>query len=93
MNWKDLINSNFSRKAEIVLIGVAALVYVATVQAAEGKTLDPVILKWAIAGIIAITLTGIGAQTLLDWRWPNHDRSKLPHVPDPPAPPARENRP
>ena len=72
MKWKDLISNNFSRKAEIVLIMIAALVYVGTIQADEGKVISSEIVKLAIHGIFFIGLAGIISQTIIDWCWPKN---------------------
>lgn len=82
MNWKEIINTNFSRKAEIVLITILALVYVVTAQPPEGKALDAELVKWAIWGTIAVGLFGIAAQTLLDWKHPKNGKTNGAVIPN-----------
>jgi hypothetical protein len=70
MNWKDLISQKISRKARIVLIGIAALVYVYSQicsAAAEGKTVEPELALWTIGGIIGISIVGIAAQWSIEF--------------------------
>ena len=69
MKLTELINSNFSRKAEIVIATIAALVWVGTIQADEGKVIFPEIVKLALWGIIGVGSFGIFAQGVIDWKF------------------------
>jgi hypothetical protein len=87
MNWKEIINTNFSRKAEIVLITIVALVYIVTAQPPEGKALEAELVKWAIWGTIAVGLFGIASQTLLDWKHPKNGKNNGAEIPKAELPP------
>jgi len=68
MKFTELINSNFSRKAEIVIVTIAALVYIGTFQSDQGKVIDPDIIRLAIYGVAWIGTLGIFVQASVDWK-------------------------
>ena len=68
MKFTELINSNFSRKAEIVIVTIAALVYIGTFQSDQGKVVDPDIIRLAIYGVAWIGTIGIFVQAAVDWK-------------------------
>jgi hypothetical protein len=76
MDFKTLIDRNFSRKAEIILLTMISLVMLARSLTSEpdpelAKELCPVIrLAMWIVGIVG--LAGIAAQAIIDLKWPKH---------------------
>jgi len=72
MNWKDLINSNFSRKAEIVIVTIAALTYLGTVKPEAADTF----VKWAIIAVAWIGTIGIAAQWSIDYKFGRQEQSE-----------------
>jgi hypothetical protein len=73
MNLIELFNKSYSRKAAVVILAIAALAYIGTAQSDEGKTIDTVIIKWAILAIAWVASLGIFTQALIDWKHPKLD--------------------
>jgi len=94
MKFTELINSNFSRKAEIVIVTIAALVYIGTFQSDQGKVIDPDIIRLAIYGVAWIGTLGIFVQAAVDFKNAGREtHGILPKIPDedmPPMPPVSE---
>jgi len=83
MKFTELINSNFSRKAEIVIVTIVALVYIGTFQSDQGKVIDHKIIVYAICGVIWIGTLGIITQALIDWKKSGQEiKGVLPEIPD-----------
>lgn len=68
MKFFEFLNTNFSRKAEIVIVTIAALVYIGTFQSDQGKVVDPDIIRLAIYGVAWIGTLGISVQAAVDWK-------------------------
>ena len=90
MNFWELFTKNYSRKAAVVIIAIAALTYIAVLQAEEGKVIDQALAELAIYGITLLGVLGITAQAILDWRKPKEDeleQGKKVNAPEEPAGP------
>jgi hypothetical protein len=76
MDLKTLIDRNFSRKAEVVVVTEVAIVVLARTLTAEtdaavAAAILPVV-RLAMWIVGAIGLAGITAQAVLDWKWPKN---------------------
>jgi len=76
MNFWEIFTKNYSRKAAVVIIAIAALTYIAILQAEEGKVIDQALARLAIYGIAWLGTCGIAAQAFLDWQKPEKDELK-----------------
>ena len=81
MNFWEIFTKNYSRKAAVVIISIAALTYIAVLQAEEGKQIDQPLAKLAIYGISWLGTCGIVAQGVLDWRKPKEEEPSEPENP------------
>ena len=92
MNFWEIFNKNYSRKAAVAVLAIGALSYIAisiidqaATEAAEG--IDLAVIKWTLTIIIIaiglIAETNIIAQAINDWRNPQQE-------PEPPAEPETE---
>jgi len=72
MEWKDLINRNFSRKAELVVVTHAAIVLLARIEGVEAGVLR---LAMIICGVVGFA--GLVVQGLIDYV---HPRPKGPQL-------------
>ncbi len=65
MDFKDLINSHFSRKAELVVVTIVGVVMVARIAEIPEK-----VVLCAIAGIVWTGTLGISWQGVIDYKHP-----------------------
>ncbi|HUV67892.1 MAG TPA: hypothetical protein VMW24_28640 [Sedimentisphaerales bacterium] len=68
MDWKNVIDKNWSRKAQLVLLTLATIVILARTADVDAEILK---LALVISGIVG--LVGLIAQTVLDWKHPKNN--------------------
>jgi len=71
MNFMEICSKFYSRKAAVVIVSIAALTYIAVLQAEADKQIDQQLARLAIYGIAWLGTLGIVAQGVIDWRNPN----------------------
>ena len=71
MDFKDLINSNFSRKAELVVVTIAGIAYVAGLD-----VVDPTIIIRAIYTVACVGALGVSCQAVIDFAHPKYPNGK-----------------
>jgi hypothetical protein len=71
MEFKELLAKNWSRKAEIILIAIAGVCFVA--ELCEG--ISERALLTAIITMGALGLVGLAAQFAIDWKWGPRDKA------------------
>lgn len=67
MDFKELVNSNFSRKAELVVVTIAGICYVAGLDVVDGT-----IITLAIKAVTIVGGLGIFCQAVIDFFHPKH---------------------
>lgn len=65
MEFKDLIDRNWSRKAELVIVTIAGIAYVS-----QQEGIEEGIAELAIWTMAAVGSLGIVAQAVIDWKSP-----------------------
>ena len=73
MKFTEFLNANISRKAEVVIVTIAALVFIGRQGEIVLSAEQVELVKWSIVAISIVGLVGIIAQAILDFKHPKND--------------------